>query len=477
MLPRLIPTEKSDPELAPFRSGLLFGFFNALTWQIGIGTPMVLFCEELGASALQVGLAYSFVFILTPIQILATALLPRYGYKKVMLGGWAARSVFLVVPVWLAVVAPRWGVQPWMAPALVGSVFWFCFFRTIGAAAIMPWLYSILPAKARGRYFGSDQFISGFAGVGTLLVCVVLFAHLPVFTALLLQYGVALIGSYFSFASLRKLPDAPNPQPIGLAQVVRDTPRYMFRASAFRHYLWLAVWYAVLSTPIPPFLAYFLKVGPGLSAGQIMGFEVFRYAGVIVAAAFIRRRIDRSGARPFFLVAMILYLVVGAAWWSYVHGTWSATNGIYAAYFVLGLAAASWTIANLNYLAQVVEEENRALMVAIQGAVTACLGGLSPILWGLLLRGTGADGAPAIDVGVLQVFFGFVAVSVVILSSLLARLPEDLDARSVSLVIGNAIFRPFRAATYLVSLVDLDALRQQDPAAAAETTEPGAAKP
>ncbi|MCC5022112.1 MAG: hypothetical protein J6386_04590 [Candidatus Synoicihabitans palmerolidicus] len=100
---------------------------------------MGLFCEELGASAVQVGLAYSFVCILTPIQILATALLPRfgYGYKRVMLGGWAARSVFLALPVWLAIVAPRWGVQPWMAPALVGSVFWFGFFRTIGAAVIV----------------------------------------------------------------------------------------------------------------------------------------------------------------------------------------------------------------------------------------------------------------------------------------------------------------------------------------------------
>ena len=247
MIPRLLPTEKSDPELVPFRPGLLFGFFNAMTWQIGIGTPMVLFCEVLGASAFEVGLAYSFVFVLTPIQIAATTLLPRFGYKKVMLGGWASRSVFLVVPVWLAIVTPRWGVQPWMASALVGSVFWFCFFRTIGAASIMPWLYAILPPKARGRYFGSDQFISGVAGVGTLLLSVWLFAHLPIFRALLVQYGIALVGSAMSFLSLRKLPEAPKPEAIGLLQLWRDTPRHMFSPSTFRRYLWLAVGYAVLT--------------------------------------------------------------------------------------------------------------------------------------------------------------------------------------------------------------------------------------
>lgn len=472
MIARLIPTENTDPELAPFRPGLLFGFFNALTWQIGIGTPMVLFCEQLGATPFQVGLAYSFVFILTPIQIFATALLPRFGYKRVMLGGWAARSVFLLVPVWLAVMAPRWGVQSWMAPALVGSVFWFCVFRTIGAAAIMPWLYSILPAKARGRYFGSDQFISGVAGVGTLLTCVALFALLPIFTALLVQYLIALFGSYFSYAALKRLPDAPNPPGVSVGQLLADTPRFMFRPSPFRRYLWLAAWYAVLSTPIPPFLAYYLKVGPQLSAGQIMGFEVARFAGVIFAAAFIRRRIDASGARPFFLLTMVLYVAVGGFWWTYLSSTWSGVVVIYGAYFVLGLAAASWTIANLNYLAQVVEESSRALMVAVMGAVTACCGGLSPILWGLVLKSENEHGA-AIDESVFQLFFLFVLASVVLLSSLLARLTEDKDAPVDSLVIGNAIFRPFRAATYLVSLIDL---REVTPSEADESDETSEAK-
>ena len=48
-----------------------------------------------------------------------------------------------------------------------------------------------------------------------------------------------------------------------------------------------------------------------------------------------------------------------------------------------------------------------------------------------------------------------------VLSSLLARLTEDKDSPVDSLVIGNAVLRPFRAATYLVSLVDLRELETQ----------------
>ncbi|MSU51668.1 MAG: hypothetical protein EXS37_21685 [Opitutus sp.] len=220
----LFPTAKSDPALAPFRPGLIFAFFNALAWQIGIGTPMVLFAEQLGATPFQVGLAYSFVFILTPVQIVSTALLPRYGFKAVMLGGWRTRSFFLGVPAVLAVLADH-GEQPWMVLALIWSVFFFCLFRSIGAASGISWFYAILPAELRGRYFANDQFVSAIAGVGTLLASASLFALLPVYSALLVQYLIALAGSSVSYFSLRKLPAASiRPCSSGFSSVSPSAP-------------------------------------------------------------------------------------------------------------------------------------------------------------------------------------------------------------------------------------------------------------
>ena len=145
---------------------------------------------------------------------------------------------------------------------------------------------------------------------------------------------------------------------------------------------------------------------------------------------------------------------MGVFWWFYLQQASGTTWALFVAYFVLGVAAACWTIAHLNYLAQVVDESRRALMVAVLGSVTACCGGLSPILWGLVLKDETERGA-AINADVFQLFFLFVIASVVVLSSLLAKLKEDQTGEVDSLVIGNAIFRPFRAATYLVSLIDL----------------------
>jgi MFS family permease len=452
MRAHLFPTAKSDPELAPYRSGIVFAFFNALAWQIGIGTPMVLFAEQLGASAFQVGLAYSFVFVLTPVQILSTALLPRYGYKAVMLGGWRTRSVFLAVPAGLALLALG-GERPWMANALVWSVFFFCLFRSIGAASGVSWFYAILPVGARGRYFASDQFAAAVASVLTLLTCAALFALVPVYWALLGQYLIALAGSTVSYFSLKQLPDAERPKPIGLRTVLRDTPRHLFAPSTFRRYVWLVVACAVLATPIPPFAAYYLKVGPQLSTAQIMVFEMARYAGVMVAAWVIRRRIDATGARPFFLLALGLYGVVGGYWWLYLENGLGGTTGVLVSYFLVGLGAATWGIANLNYLPKIVSTEERTLLVAIHGAVTAFVGGCSPVLWGLLLKtGEGAD--RGMDVAMFQWFFVTVLAGSAVLSSLLARLPEEKGQPVDPILIGNAILRPFRAMTYLVNLVE-----------------------
>ncbi|MDO8540349.1 MAG: hypothetical protein Q7S40_07890 [Opitutaceae bacterium] len=459
----LFPTTKSDPELAPFRPALTFSFFNALAWQIGIGTPMVLFAEQLGASPFQVGLAYSFVFILTPIQIVSTVLLPRYGFKAVMLGGWRTRSFFLSVPFLLAFVALTMnGEQPWMVHALVGSVFCFCLFRSIGAASGISWFYAILPASVRGRYFASDQFISALAGVGTLLTCALSFALLPVYVALLLQYFIALVGSTISYYSLKKLPDPDRPVAISLGTVLRDTPRHLFRRSPFRHYVWLAVVYAVISTPIPPFVAYFLKVGPGFSAGQIMLFEVLRYSGVMTAAWLIRRHIDLRGAKPFFLLALGVQAGVAIYWWLFLGNGFGGAPGISAAYFFVGLAAATWGIAGLNFLPKTMNAEDRTLAVSIHGAVTSFIGGLSPIVWGLFLK-TGDGASRAIDIPVFRWFFVSVFAGAIALLFLMSRLVEDTKTPVTPVLIGNAILRPFRAVTDLVNLIDLRHLNRAKP--------------
>lgn len=331
-----------------------------------------------------------------------------------MLGGWGMRSLFLAVPLVLSILAPWWGVQGWMVHALVWSVFFFCFFRSIGAAAIIPWLYSILPAGVRGRYFGSDQFLSGIAGVLTLICCSALFALLPVYTALLVQYGIALLGSTLSYHALKKLPDAPKPTAISLRTVAKGKPAPHVPAVTIPQ-LPVAGGLVFRAVDSDPAVCRLLPEGGTRTiAGE---HHVVRGGAVprrIAAAWALKRRVDATGAKPFLLLGLGLYAIVAVYWWVYLKIDSQAIAGVFAVYFLLGLGTACWTIANLNYLPQVTGDTERTLIVSIHGAVTACIGGMAPILWGWFLKGSGGGG-PAINVNVFQWFFLSVLVSVVCL--------------------------------------------------------------
>src|SRR5947207_2052447 len=175
--PMILPTLKSAPDLHPYRPGLYFSFFNSLNWQVAIGIPTVLFMQQLGADSFQVGLTFAWTFLLTPVQVLATAFLPSLGFKRLTLAGWSARGWCLLVPITLAILAPR-EPTPWMIAAMVTAMFVYSLTRAVGTAALTTWIYQLVPPPIQGRYWSTDQILSGTAVVGSLIFYSVLFTYL-----------------------------------------------------------------------------------------------------------------------------------------------------------------------------------------------------------------------------------------------------------------------------------------------------------
>lgn len=441
--------EAGSGSLREFRPGLFFGFFNAMTWQVALGTPMVLFAERLGASSIGVGLAYSFVFLLTPVQVLATALLPRFGYKRMMLSGWGMRSVFLLPPLLLAILAPEEGSHALIA-VFIGSVFFFTLFRAVGSSAYLPWLNGLLSERIRGRYFASEQSCAGVGGVGTLLVSALTFRFLPLYTAFIVQYSIAFFGSAMSATALSRLPDSERPTALSVRDVLRAAPRMIAAPGMFRRFLLVSIWAGFAVSAIPPFCAYFLKVGPGLSASQIVLCTTCQYLGVISGALVLRSRVDRIGARPFFLASLAVYSCIAVCWIVMLRTSLGSMTVLFVLYFFLGIAATCWFSANMKYLPQVVEPGQKALAFAIHGAVTSLVSGLASVIWGFFIKGTSE--APSVDPVAFQIFFVVAIASVVGLALLVVRLPEGAAVKTGWLPAAVAL-RPFRALTHFASLV------------------------
>lgn len=411
----------SPPSLRPFYAGFWFGGFNGMTWMIGLGTPMVLLAERLDASTLQVGLATSFVFLLLPLQVLATTALPRLGYKRQMVSAWGLRALFLLVPLSLAAAAPR---QPaaWMPWLLVASVFGFCLFRALGTAAHVPWLAAILPIEVRGRYFATDQTITALVGVGTLLACARLLRGEAGWGAFLGVYAMAIAGAACAVLCLARLPGAPAPRTAALERLGAETLALLTTRGTFRFYLVLSLLGAVIPSGMAAFTAYYLKVEAGVSASRILVLTAAHYAGAMLGGWAIRRFIDRVALRRLFRVAEAIQAAVFAYWLALVLGGVGLTGLLPLAYLAFGAAAAISNSAHFTYLPSLGNDDERPVVVAVFTAVFGFLSGLSPVLWGRLLEQGGA--APRMDVEVFAAYFAVGIGLALLLIALLGRLPE-----------------------------------------------------
>lgn len=446
----LFPTKKRDPELYPHRHGLYFSFFNALNWQVAIGAPTVLFMQQLGADSFQVGLVFAWTFLLTPVQVLVMAFLPHMGFKRLTLAGWSARAWCLLVPIALALLAPR-ETTPWMIHAMIIAMFLYSLSRAIGTAALTTWIYQLIPPAIRGRYWATDQMLSGMAIMGSLIFYALLFALVPAFTAFVVAYSVAIAGAWIANGKIRKLPDVDRPKMLSIEKIVTETPRLMLEPSLFRTYLWLSVPWFVTLTPIAPFTTYYLKVVARVSSAQVILLTMLTYFGLIAANWVMRTRMDRVGAKPFFRVSYLVLSVIAAGWLVFVYGSGHWLFLLPPLYFLQGVASGCWTSANLSYLAKILPEQDRALPVSIHGAVITFLGGCSPVIWGLFLKAPGD--APAVNIPVFAAFFVVLLVSSLLLLTQLRRLPEKAGAVE-PLLQGGWLLRPFRGVANLINLIE-----------------------
>jgi hypothetical protein len=178
-----------------------------------------------------------------------------------------------------------------------------------------------------------------------------------------------------------------------------------------------------------------------------MGCTIVQYLGVIAGTWFMRSRLDRTGAKPFFRASFVLCGVVAAGWLAGLHWRPALPFLLPALYFLLGATLGTFGSANVSYLAKILPAADRALPVSLHGALTFFLGGLAPMVWGLVLKGGGP--VPSVNVAAFQAFFVFIVAGaglLVLLGNRLKETPGHVDP----ILAGDWLFRPFRIVASLV---------------------------
>lgn len=416
---------------------------------IALGTPLVLLAGELGASSFEVGLMYAFVFLLLPIQILATSTIPRFGYKRQVIFGWASRGVFLLIPLYLAFLSPDEN-HDWMVYALIASAFGFSIFRAIGSCAVMPMLYATLPEEVRGKYFSTDQAVVGVSGILTLLLCAVSFQFLSPYKAFFAQYLYAIIGTGLTLFFLSRFKDPPRPEETSLREIRQITPRLCLQRSPFRQYLGFMMTYALMGTAFVPLQAYYLKVEAQIGSDRILLYTALQFVGAILGTMVLRNRIDRIGVKPVFRFSLLVGGVINVYWLFLVRGANELLILLPMAYFLFGLSASLWVTANLKYLPRICDERKQALHVSVHSSVVGIIGGFAPIFWGYMVKESGNQAG--VREGTFSIFFAVFLVIQAILILYVPHLTSQFRERK-ALQTGSGLLRPFRYVGNLINVI------------------------
>jgi MFS family permease len=152
---------------------LAFQACNACNFTIALGAPLVLAARHIGATEFHIGIMNALPVLLIALQLLATNLVDRLGYRRLMLMGWSARSfmLLLIAPLpMLTGIVPPWVLILGMIIPIMG----FSAIRGFASGAWLPWLTAVLPPEQRGLYLGKEQRTMNVSGLATLLLCGIL---------------------------------------------------------------------------------------------------------------------------------------------------------------------------------------------------------------------------------------------------------------------------------------------------------------
>src|SRR5207245_891124 len=150
---------KASAKPSSFPPGLhnafLFSAFNALSFQIVLSSPMVLYAKGLGASATVLGVIAGMMPLLVIFQIPAANYIPRLGFKRFVYAGWGTRVLFIFVMA-LVPLTGRFLDRKNRLALMLMLLFGFNLSRGISSCAWLPWITALVPPDLRGKYLVRD---------------------------------------------------------------------------------------------------------------------------------------------------------------------------------------------------------------------------------------------------------------------------------------------------------------------------------
>jgi MFS family permease len=425
---------KIGSSLEKFPEGLnnafLFAWFNALSFQIVLSSPMVLYAKSLDASATILGVLQSLMPLLVIFQIPAAQYVSRFGYKKFVYAGWNTRVIIIFG---MAAVPIAYFLDNGSRLALMLLLlFGFNLSRGISSAGWLPWITSLVPKEVRGKYLTREQAWMNLGSFVCFVAAAFCLGRNPGAWQFSLLFAFSAVMGSVSLTFLKRIPETATPEVVNSSNT--SVPwREMLRYGPFRKLLRSAIAWNAAYGGMTVFTVAFLKVKVGMPEGTILLVSSVQFLGGLSSLWLFGARLDSHGSKPILTVAFATWGVLTFAWTMLAGGVWSPWIGlIIGLQFFMGLCAALVSTANTRLAMAIVPVMGRNHFFAIFNVASNMSLGLSPILWGLMIDAIGERHAAYLGVEWNRYSLFFIAVMLVFGAALaLARALEEPQAASM----------------------------------------------
>ena len=422
---------RSEKLPAGLGNAYIFALFNALSFQIVLSSPMVLYARSLNASATVLGLITGMMPLLVIFQIPAAAYIVRVGYKRFVYAGWGMRVLFIAA---LSLV-PLTGVflnSTTRLSLILALLFAFNLSRGISSCAWLPWITGLVPADARGRFLSREAAFVNLASFLSFLLAAGCLWRQPEGWQFSLLFGFSAAMGGISLVFLKRIPDGPPPEDTSKSK--GPVPwGAMLRYRPFAKLLRTTVAWSLAYGGVQAFCVAYLRTGVGLSEGSILLLTSVSFLGGLCSLWFLGSRLDHFGSKPVLTFSFAMSIAVLVGWMLLAGGVWPIrVETVLGLQFMMGLLAALIQMSNTRLAMAIIPVMGRTHFFALFSVISSVALGLSPIFWGFLIDAVGANAWTFLEVHWTRysIFFGSVATTMAA-TLITARTLDEPSARSM----------------------------------------------
>lgn len=398
-----------------------FAFYNALSWSVVLGAPLYLFAKYLGAGDGLLGLVAALPPLLAVLHIPGNHLIPKLGYRRMVLWGWMSRTVAIAFIAIIPLAISQRGIG---LTVLILLLIIFSGCRGLAGGAWMPWLSTIVPTDVRGKFFLRDQLFGQTGNVLALLLVTAIFKLIQGQAAFSIAFALATAGGVSSVLCLTAVPDATD---LDLhAQAGSRIPfAEMLAAKPFRLLCIFNIVYMLVMGSLVVFTVAYLRDVAKLPPSEIIGLTAFSTLGGAASLFWCGQVVNRIGARPILTASLMVSIAVFLCWFLVAAELIPPRLPVLGfIYLISGIASINFAAANNHMQSVSVPQIGRNHHFALLLVLLNLAAGVSPLAWGLVLEAIGNNRIHLFDLDITRYAVLFISCAglLVLVLTMLRRL-------------------------------------------------------